>query len=228
MNIYDIFRIHSPNSPVNRKKLREIQALHCPNLPINLLEAHRKIYHLQLQLRYWRPLVRKAKESTVGGFIDNRGVIRNTEIIYKNRYSEQVCYPYICQEKDKQNTKYKLLNSARKSCYKMLSDRRYNLVFINEHTVPKWCPKSLTICLDLRTELLDKVTAMLTYRFIVLRLKELTPNQYEIWLFDYKKKELRNCLATILGDSISLSKTPSGGKRSAELKVSKKVTESLK
>jgi hypothetical protein len=225
MNIYDIFRKHSPRSNISITKLKEIHQEYCPEVPWSLMVDHRKIYHLQRNMSYWAPEVRTAPESNTGGYIDHLGNVRATNTITKNGWRDTSLY---ANQHDWPKLKRKLLsNTDRKALAVFMNDRAVNVVYINDLTIPKWEPRSKTLCLDPGTELAAHATELLKYNQLVLRLKPLAGDQYELWTLSRKTKTLKCQIATIIGNTIGLGKSKHGSKRSGQLKVSKAVAESL-
>lgn len=225
MNIYDIFRKHSPRSNVSYSKLIEIHQTYCPKVPWNLMVEHRKIYHLQRTLSYWAPQHRKASESDVGGYIDHLGVIRDTDTLAKNQWTETS--PYANQHNWAKLKKKLLSDTGRKAIAVFMNDRNVNVVYINDLTIPKWDPRSKTLCLDPGTEATARAAGLLKYKQLILRLKPLEGDQYELWTLSRKTKTLKCQIATIIGNSIGLGKSKHGSKRSGQLKVAKTVASKL-
>lgn len=186
---------------------------------------HRKIYHLQRTLSYWAPQHRKAPESETGGYIDHLGKIRATNTLAKNHWSESSPYT---NSSNWSKVKQKLLaDTDRKAIAVFMNDRNVNVVYINEHTIPKWDPNSKTLCLDPGTEAAAHAATLLRYNQLVLRLKPLENDQYELWTLSRKTKKLKCQIATIIGNSIGLGKSKHGSKRSGQLKVAKTVASKL-
>ena len=225
MNIYDVFRKHSPRSNVSCSKLKEIHQTYCPKVPWILLVEHRKIYHTQRSLSYWAPQHRKAPESDVGGYIDHLGVIRDTDTLAKNQWTETS--PYAKQHNWAKLKKKLMSDTDRKAIAAFMNDRNVNVVFINEHTIPKWDPNSKTLCLDRGTEATAHAADLLKYNQLVLRLKPLENDQYELWTLSRKTKTLKCQIATIIGNSIGLGKSKHGSMRSGQLNVARTVASKL-
>jgi hypothetical protein len=227
MNIYDIFRKHSPRGNLSVSKLQKIHEEICPGMPWALMVEHRRIYHLQRSLSFWKPVVRNAPEADTGGFIDHRGVIRatNTSTPKQAWYESS---PYATHN-EKRALKIKQLKDAdRKNIAIFMNDRNVNVIYINEHTVPKWEPRSKTICLDKANETTELISRLLGYNHLVLRAEPLpTENQYDLWTISKRTKTLKRQVATIQGNTIGLGKSKHGSKRSGQIKVTKAVTEQL-
>lgn len=228
MNIYDIFLRTSPRTPISASQLREIGAKYCPNVNFHLLEHHRRIYHLQqLARQCWRPENRSAKEADVGDFIAYDGTILDTKAgvrhdlwsdknIYTNGFCISITLKYFLT---KANIKLPI--------YRILQDRRYNIVFINEHTIPKYEPRSRTICTDVRTEQFESVEQKLRGSYLVLRCQHIENNQYDLWTLSLRNKKIKQQVATIEGDIIGLGKTARGSQLSKTIKVGHKITAAL-
>jgi hypothetical protein len=228
MNIYDIFMRTSPKTPVSLKQLAAIKETHCPDINARLLDHHRRIYHLQQQARQcWIPENRRAEEADVGNYIKYDGTILNTTCgvptdlwvnkhIYSNNGDPDKVRRYFL---DKANAKLPI--------YRILQDRRYNIVFINEHTIPKYEPRSRTICTDVRTEQFESIERKLRGSYLVLRCRLIEGNQYDLWTLSLRNKKLKQQIATIDGDVIGLGKTKRGSQLSKTIKVGHKITAAL-
>jgi len=230
MNIYQLFREASNRSTLNRKKLLEIGKKHCPEIPISLLEAHRKIYHQQLYLNYWRPENRHAPTSDVGSYIDVYGNIKATGTRLRHGDTWRTKSIYTLRDPGNKSAlahKYRT-DSDFAEVLDIFSDRTMHPVFINDLTIPKWEPRSKTICMDRRTDVTRNVEKLMKYSVMVLRCKPLDEeNQYQLWTLSIRNKVIKVQIATIINNSIGLGKTQKGSKRSGLNKNAKQVTERL-
>lgn len=227
MNIYDVFRQNFGRQNITRKQLRSIADKHCPNIPINLLEMHRKIYHLQLQLSYWRPINSHAEASDIGGYIDARGEIRDTCVRSRDRWDTN--FPFKLRGEKAISSKQRRYNTDEyyKHILDILNDARINIVFINETAIPKWDPRSLTLCLDPISEVSRRAESLLGWKCLVLRCLPLGSDQYELWTLTKKSKKLECRIATIVGNTIGLGKTKGTSARSNLYHTAKKITQRL-
>lgn len=230
MNIYQLFREASNRSILNRKKLLEIREKYCPDIPVSFLEAHRKIYHQQLYLNYWHPVDRHAPISDVGSYIDVAGNIKATGTRLRHGDEWRTISVYPLRDPDNKSAlahKYRT-DSGFAEVIDIFSDRTVHPVFINELTIPKWEPRSKTICMDKRTDFTRNVERLMKYSVVVLRCKPLEEeNQYQLWTLSRKTKVFKVQIATIINNSIGLGKTQKGSKRSGLNKNAKQVTERL-
>lgn len=229
MNIYELFRHASGNSTVTRKKLIEIWETYCPEVPLNLLELHRKIHHQKLYLAYWKPVNKYAPLAVEkGNYIDEAGNIFNTETRTRTTKNwQQMSVYYLSKGTNALSRKYQK-DQGFKAVIEKIGDRSFHLVYINQHTIPKWDPKSQTICLDVRTDLHNQIEKLLQQKYIVLRCIPLSEeNQYDLWLFHRSTHKLKHHIATVIGESIGLGKTSKGSKKSGHIKNAKKITEAL-
>ena len=230
MNIYDIFLETSPRTPVSYKQLIAIKQKHCPDVSQYLLEHHRRIYHLQQHARNcWKPENRKAPETDRGNFITYDGRILDTKCKEPGNayYGKTVSTAY--NETRIKGVKLKLLHrdNPRWTMYVNLQDHRFNIIFINEHTIPKYEPRSKTICSDVRTPQFEQVERKLRGNHLVLRCTLIENNQYDLWTLSLKNLKLKRQVATIDGDVIGLGKTKRGSELSKTIKVGHKITAAL-
>ena len=229
MNIYHLFRLASKRSTLNRNKMLEIWRNHCPEVPLYLIEAHRKIYHQQLWLSYYRPLDPDARDADVGNYIDQYGNIKATKTRPKSEGAWTYFGTYTLKDQSNKSAlahKYRT-NKDFADVLDIFSNKRLNPIFINELTIPKWEPRSKTICMDIRTEFNKNVERLLKYNELVLRCTPLGDNQYDLWTLSRKNKVFHRRVATIVGDSIGLGKTKNGSKRSGAIKNAHKITATL-
>lgn len=227
MNIYDIFRRASPDSNISLSKLQEIHRRYCAGVPFQLLCEHRKIYHLQRQLRFLKPAWHKAPESDTGDYIDARGVLRDTQTIKKREWSATSPHTYSAGW-----TRLQQVRLARGGDYwpiaRFLDDRTINITFINEHTIPKWEPRNKNLSMDQPSDLTTNIEELLNSSCLVLRAKPLAlTGQYELWTLSRKNLVLKVQIVTIRDQTIGIGKTPAGSLRAMLNRLAKAVTNKL-
>ncbi len=229
MNIYTIFRKASNRGTLTRKKLTDIWQTHCPRVPFALMEAHRKIYHQQLWLNYWHPVNRFAPEAEYGNYIDLYGNIKDTDTRTRTGGSWSYHGTYALRDPGNKSAlahKYRR-NKEFADILDIFNDRTLHPQFINDHTLPKWEPRSNTLCLDPRSEFNKSVERMLNYNVLVLRCTPLENDQYDLWTISRRTRTLKRHVATIVGTSIGLGKSKHGSKRSGFIKNAKQITKHL-
>ena len=226
MNIYnELQKLANKNGTVTLKKLNLLSAQTGCN--ISLLWEHRRVFHQMTQIRR-RPINKNAPISDKGNFIDSDGNLRATSARPRATSSSW---------SDKTPTKYYEIRATRertvrvhrfetcKFVYDFFDDRQYNVVFINENTIPKYCPKSRTICLDRRSNFTDRVQKHLK-KVLVLRAIPLQNNQFNV-IFMRQDHSIHQSIATITETTFGLGKTVSGSARSMRTKTKKAVTAAL-
>ena len=229
MNIYHLFRLASRRSTLNRDKMLEIWRTYCPEVPLSLIEAHRKIYHQQLWLAYYKPVVSSAPDADVGNYIDQFGNIKATKTRLRSEGSWTYYGCYALRDPSNKSAlahKYRT-NKDFADILDVFNDRHLNPIFITELTIPKWDPRSKTICMDIRTEFNKNVERLLKYNELVLRCTPLGDAQFDLWTLSRKNKVFRRRIATIIGDSIGLGKSKHGSRRSGAITNANKITATL-
>jgi hypothetical protein len=110
--------------------------------------------------------------------------------------------------------------------YNFFEDRRINVIWINQHTIPKYDPQSLSLSMDQPGTHTEVIQPLVQNQYLVLRAEYAGENEYEIVVIT-RKYNIKKFHAVVTGNIIGLGKSKSGSKRALVNKVVKATTAAL-
>jgi hypothetical protein len=227
MNVYhELYKRANKAGKVSYKKLQELQFI--TGIDLYYLYEIRKIFHLMtdLQIRH-KPMNKRADISEKGNYVDMEGNLHATDFrrsINWNTWSDTVPTLYYAERTGKTSKTYKW--EQYKDIFEFFQDRRVNVIWINQYSIPKYCSKTRSLSMDKSNAHTEVIQPLVKDKFLVLRAEYAGENEYEIVVIS-RKYQIKYFHATVTGKIIGLGKSKAGSKRSSNHKVVKATTAAL-
>jgi hypothetical protein len=227
MNIYqELYKRANKAGKVHYKKLQELRDI--TGIDLYYLYEIRKIFHLMTDLHArHKPVNKRAAIADRGNYIDIEGNLHASDFrhpINWNTWSDTVPTLYYAEKQAKNSKTHKW--DQYQDIYNFFNDRRVNVIWINQYSIPKYCPKSRSLSMDKSNTHTEVIQPLVKDKFLVLRAEYAGEGEYEIVVIT-RKYHLKNFHATVSGNIIGLGKSKAGSKRSSKHKVVKATTAAL-